>query len=145
MRGDWAMSDRYLRERTAKEVLSDHIKLRERGEFGDDLARNYAPDVVVLTSRESSHGRRAIRQAAALLGDTVAHVSFRFHSLVVGDRMGFAEWVAEGRDESIQDGVDSYLIEDGWIKAQTTRYTIISSEGSGASLGESKRTDARQH
>jgi hypothetical protein len=75
-----------------------------------------------------------VRRAAALLEDAVDARSYRFRALVVGDRLGFAEWSVEGGDASIRDGVDSYLIEDGRIKAQTIHYTVISSALSVAAM-----------
>ena len=38
------------------------------------------------------------------------------------------EWSAAGHDTRIVDGVDSYLIEDGLIKAQTIHYRVQSRE-----------------
>jgi hypothetical protein len=38
------------------------------------------------------------------------------------------EWSAAGHDTRIVDGVDSYLIEDGTIKAQSIHYRVRSRE-----------------
>jgi len=40
---------------------------------------------------------------------------------------GFAEWEANGPEVVIRDGVDSYLVENGRIRAQTIHYTAQSS------------------
>jgi hypothetical protein len=42
--------------------------------------------------------------------------------------MAMLEWSALGHDTRIVDGVDSYLIEDGMIKAQTIHYRVRSRE-----------------
>ena len=38
--------------------------------------------------------------------------------------MAFLEWEYEDSTTRIRDGVDSYLIEDGKIVAQTIHYTV---------------------
>lgn len=116
-----------LSERTSAEVLQDHVELRELGELEEDLRRNYHPEVLVLTGRRVFKGHDGVRESAALLAKAVDPESYRFRTLVIGDRMGFAELTASGEDVEIRDGVDSYLVEDGLIKAQTIYYTAISS------------------
>jgi len=39
--------------------------------------------------------------------------------------MALLEWHSPGGRLDIRDGVDSYLIEDGRICAQTIRYTVV--------------------
>lgn len=129
-----------LRHRGAKQVLEDHVSLREAGRLEDDLARNYDPDVLILSGRVALRGHAGVRRAAELLGEAVDSGSYRFRALVVGDRMGLAEWSAEGEDASIRDGVDSYLIEDGQIRAQTIHYTVVSSHLSLAPLDRAPRS-----
>lgn len=63
-----------------------------------DLARRSAREVVVLTARGVLHGHGGVRESAGLLY------------------------------QAIRDGVDSYLIEDGRIVAQTIHYTVVSRE-----------------
>jgi len=123
-----------LTSRSPQAVLEDHVRLRERGELDEDLERNYDADVLLLTGRRTFTGHDGVRAAAGLLGDAVDSESYRFRTLVVGDRMGFAEWTAQGEDAVIRDGVDSYLVEDGKIRAQTVHYTVISSRLSTSSL-----------
>lgn len=118
--------------RSSDEVLQDHIRLRQQGDLEEDLRRNYAEDVLVLSGRRIFHGHDGVRESAALLAEAVDPESYRFRTLVIGDRMGFAEWTARGEDVLIRDGVDSYLVEDGRIKAQTIYYTAVSSALSAA-------------
>ena len=40
------------------------------------------------------------------------------------DRIGLLEWSYEDATVRVRDGVDSYLIEDGLIVAQTIHYTL---------------------
>lgn len=123
-----------LEGRAADEVLQDHIELRERGELEADIERNYDERVLILSGRRVFHGHDGVRESAALLGEAVDPGSYRYRTLVIGDRMGLSEWTARGENVVIRDGVDSYLVEDGRIKAQTIYYTAISSELSAATM-----------
>jgi hypothetical protein len=114
--------------RSAADVLHDHLRLRAASELEEDLRRNYATDVVVLSARGVLHGHDGVRASAGLLYEASAGHEYSYHLTVADDRMAMLEWSAVGHDRRIVDGVDSFLIEDGTIKAQTIRYTVQSLE-----------------
>jgi glycine/D-amino acid oxidase-like deaminating enzyme len=115
-------------KRSAADVLQDHLQLREAAELEEDLRRNYATDVVLLSARGVLRGHEGVRASAAFLYEAGAGHEFRYHLTVVEDRMAMLEWSATGHDMRIVDGVDSYLIEGGTIKAQTIHYRVESRE-----------------
>jgi hypothetical protein len=115
-------------QRSAADVLQDHLNLREHGELDEDLRRNYAPAVVLLTARGVLQGHDGVRESAAFLYEAAAGHEYRYHLTVTDDRMAMLEWSATGHDTRIVEGVDSYLIEDGLIKAQTIHYRVESRE-----------------
>jgi hypothetical protein len=114
--------------RSAADVLQDHLQLREAAELEEDLRRNYATDVVLLSARGVLRGHEGVRASAAFLYEAAAGHEYCYHLTVVDDRMAVLEWSATGHDMRIVDGVDSYLIEDGMIKAQTIHYRVQSRE-----------------
>ena len=122
-----------LGSRPAQEVLDDHLTLAENwgGEVGfergldEDLRRNTSEDIVVLINRGTFHGHEGVRQLARLLGEELPeHHSFEYTYRTVEGRMAFSEWAYEDDKVRVRDGVDSYLIEDGKIVAQTIHYTV---------------------
>jgi hypothetical protein len=115
-------------KRSAADVLQDHLRLREAAELEQDLRRNYAPDVVLLSARGVLRGHEGVRASAAFLYEAGAGHEYSYHLTVVDDRMAMLEWSAIGHEMRIVDGVDSYLIEDGLIKAQTIHYRVRSRE-----------------
>lgn len=118
-----------LDSRNCRAVLDDHLAHREKGELDDDLASNYAEDVVVMTPKGAHHGHDGVREAAETLYKAVHHTDgYEYTSIVCDDRVALLEWSCEGDDMSIADGVDSFLIEDGKIKVQTIRYTVVFSD-----------------
>ncbi len=113
-------------QRSAADVLQDHLRLREAAELEEDLRRNYATDVVLLSARGVLRGHEGVRTSAAFLYEAAAGHEYRYHATVADERMAMLEWSASGRDMQIVQGVDSYLIEDGMIKAQTIHYKVRS-------------------
>lgn len=114
--------------RSASDVLQEHLELREAGDLEEDLRRNYASEVVLLSARGVLRGHEGVRASAAFLYEAAARHEYVYHLTVTDDRMAMLEWSAAGDEVCIVDGVDSYLIEDGLIKAQTIHYRVQSRE-----------------
>jgi hypothetical protein len=126
-----------LTNRTAQEVLDEHLKLSNEWKneeemwrnFSENLRRNFSEDCVILTNRGVFRGHQGIRElvemeSAQMIGAEMARGgSFRYITRVVEGRMGFLEWAYEDANIRISDGADSYLIESGKIVAQTIHYT----------------------
>lgn len=120
--------------RPAKEVLEDHWALAEAGNLEEDLARNYAEDVVFLTGFGTHHGHDGARALHRRLSQLLPDARFVYRTRLVHDDVGFLEWTARGHDTVIPDGVDSYLVREGRIVVQTIHYTAVPSPGPGASM-----------
>lgn len=114
-----------LQRRSAAEVLDDHLRESQTGSIEDDLARNYAVDLVVLTGRGIYRGHDGLRQLARLLNEELPNADFEYRTRLVEGEMGFLEWAAHAEGADVEDGVDSYLIRGGLIIAQTIHYTVI--------------------
>jgi hypothetical protein len=111
--------------RTAHEVLEDHLRRRSEGDLEGDLRENYHPDVVVLTAKHVKRGHDGVRESAHLLWQAVADGGdYRYDSVLADDRMALLEWRAKTEEIRVSAGVDSYLIEDGLITAQTIHYRV---------------------
>ena len=122
-----------LSERSAQEVLDDHLSLTER--FGaeenwqriveEDIRRNVSEDIVILINRGTFRGHEGVRQLAQMLGEELPEQrAFEYTYRAVEGRMAFLEWAYEDDNVRVRDGADSYLIEEGKIVAQTIHYTV---------------------
>lgn len=118
MNGEWGQV------RSAEEVFQDHLRESRDGSVDDDLARNYAEDLVVLTGTGIYRGHDGLRQLARRLREELANASFEYHTRLVAGEMAFLEWTAHSESAEVNDGADSYLIRDGRIIAQTIHYTV---------------------
>ncbi len=67
-----------LRARSAEEVFQDHLRLRMAGSLEEDLRRNYAEDVVLLTVNSNPHGHDAIRMSARRLREQLPDARYEF-------------------------------------------------------------------
>jgi hypothetical protein len=121
-----------LSRRSTEEVLEDHLRISQEWSDRDfavvleeDLQRNVAEDVVVITNRGIVRGHDGVRELARQLADELPeHRAFRYTFRAVAGKMGFLEWSYEDSRAVVRDGVDSYLIENGKIVAQTIHYTV---------------------
>jgi hypothetical protein len=113
-----------LRERSPDSVLRDHLMLRKLGDVESDIARNYSPAAVIVRGDRTYRGHDAIRTSASDLAKDLPDGRFEYRALRVEQDMGFLEWSATNQDAVIEDGVDSFLIRDGWILIQTVHYTV---------------------
>jgi hypothetical protein len=118
-----------LSSRTTREVLDDHLRLAQEKTLEDDIARNVAEDCVVLTPRGVFHGHDGVRELARQLEEEIPSGRWTYRSTQVGGRMAFLAWTVDSGPFRIPDGADSYLIEDGKIRAQTIHYTVTDAEG----------------
>lgn len=110
-------------KRSTPEVLDDHLECRMGHDLEGDLARNYSPDVVMLTAAGERRGHDAVRYFHAILRDHVPG-SYEFPRKLVDGRFAFIEWRAREPGRSVEDGADSFVIEDGKIVMQTIHYTL---------------------
>jgi hypothetical protein len=114
-----------LRHRSSRDVLAAHLRLRQAGELEQDLSENYSPYVVVLTARAVFRGHDGVRRSAHRLWSSIGtEGDFTYSQVLADDRMALLEWRGGNDRFRVRCGVDSYLIEDGWITAQTIHYRV---------------------
>jgi hypothetical protein len=110
--------------RSTAEVFDDHLARAGRGDVEGDIANNFAPDCVLLTTQGRFEGHDGARAAAALLAEQVPEAKYLYAQRAVHEEIAFLEWTAVGRGAVIGDGADSYLIRDDRIRVMTIHYTV---------------------
>lgn len=112
------------RDRPAEEVFEDHLALAAEHRFEEDIDRNVSHDVVILERRGIFRGRDGARELARLLEEELPDAPYTYTNRLVADRFAFLEWTAEAEHARVRDGADTFVIENGWIVAQTIHYTV---------------------
>ena len=110
-------------ERSAKEVLNDHLELAQQHRFEEDLERNYSENCVVLSTYGVFHGHEGLRKLARLLEQQLLGATFSYINKQIEGKVGFLEWTSVCETHEVKDGADSFVIEDGKVVAQTILYT----------------------
>jgi hypothetical protein len=110
--------------RSTAEVFEDHLRRAAEGDLGGDIERNFAPDVVLLTGIGVLRGHDGVRRSRAVLQDDIPDARFEYVTRLVDSTHAFLEWRAVGKATTIDDGADSFYIEDGLIRLQTIHYSV---------------------
>lgn len=119
---DARMAD--LRSRSAEEVFDDHLRLASEHRFEEDIERNVSPDIVIFERRGIFRGRDGAKELARLLEEELPRAPYVYTNRLVEGKVAFLEWTARAEHARVRDGADSFVIENGWILAQTIHYTV---------------------
>ena len=111
--------------RPAHLVFEDHLKLRLAGDTERDVQRNFSPDVVVLSTYGVFRGHDGVRRSAELLSAQLGQSKYQYKIKLTVDDIAFLEWSAQGDRATVKDGVDSFVIRNGLIVAQTIYYRLL--------------------
>ncbi len=112
--------------RSPREVLDDHLELARSWDFETDLRRNFADDIVLMTSYGVYRGIEGLRAKVELLDEQMPGGRWTYHNVMVEGKLGFLEWSGIADNGArVEDGADSYLIEEGRIRAMTIHYSVI--------------------
>jgi hypothetical protein len=111
-----------LTKRTTEEVFLDHLELRKLGRLEDDIKRNYADDVMIISNVGTFFGHEGVRNSAHLLRVLLPTLKYKFDTLLIRGCIAFEEWEAQARDVEVHDGIDAFVMHGGKIKIQTIWY-----------------------
>jgi hypothetical protein len=85
-------------QRSAQEVLDDHLATSLTGSVGDELGRNYAPEVVIVSNWGVKGGHDGMPEMARLLRSQLLDCTFAYRlRLIEGGRAAGVERRFSGR------------------------------------------------
>lgn len=112
--------------RSPEEVFEDHLRLRLEGNLAEDLRRNYAEDVVLLTVNSNARGHDAIRMSAERLNQQLPDAEFNIVAKQVNGPYTLLIWSAKSAHLDAVEGADSFVIREGKIVFQSIHYVCAS-------------------
>ena len=110
-------------DRSTREVLEDHLRKRGEDDLERDIETNYAPDVVLLSYEGVHRGHDGVRKLAEILASYVGPSDYEYDAFIAMDEYGLLRWSANGAETTVHDGVDSFVVREGLIQAQTIHYS----------------------
>lgn len=108
-----------LSQRSTEEVFEDHLRLADEKRLEDDVARNCAEDIVLLTNDGVFRGHDGVREAAAVLERELADGTYEYVHKMVHGEMAFLVWTGDSSTRVVRHGADSFLIRNGKIQTMT--------------------------
>jgi len=113
-----------LRRRSAAVVFEDHLRLAGEHQFDEHIERSVSPNIVILERRGIFRGREGTSELARFLEQELPKAPYLYTNRLLEGRVAFLEWTSEAEHTRVRDGADSFVIENGWIVAQTIHYTV---------------------
>ncbi|WP_046471357.1 nuclear transport factor 2 family protein [Allosalinactinospora lopnorensis] len=112
--------------RTPEEVFADHGRRLGAGDL-DSISANYADDAVFITPDGILRGRESIKKGIGALLADLPDADWELKPQFAGEVL-FLEWSATSPTAHVEDGVDTFVFRDGFIQAQTVRYTLVTGD-----------------
>jgi hypothetical protein len=110
--------------RTPEEVFAHHGQSLG-AEHLEDIVADYTEDALLVVQKKVYRGREGARQVFTTLLSDVPQAQWELETVFADDVL-YLEWKATGGGRTVQDGIDTFIFQDGMIRAQTVVYTVES-------------------
>jgi ketosteroid isomerase-like protein len=110
--------------RDAIEVVQDHLAALNAHDVEATVA-DYTPDAVLIVSGGVVRGTEEIRDAFTRTFEQLPNVEFSGVILTEAEGVVLMEWSMDSDVATASDGVDTFIVRDGLIIAQTARVNPI--------------------
>jgi hypothetical protein len=109
--------------RSTEEVFQDHVRAVNSGDMQAILA-DYADNAQVLTAQGALQGRAGVETFFAQAFSLLPGAQIAVKQTVAGENSLLVWWEADSSAGRIEDGIDTFVIEDGLITLQTPTFTM---------------------
>jgi ketosteroid isomerase-like protein len=108
--------------RTPEEVFAHHGQSLG-AENLEEIIADYSDDAILIVQKQVYRGKDGARQVFTQLLSDVPQAQWELDQTFAEDVL-YLEWKATGGGRKIEDGVDTFVFEDGMIRVQTVVYTV---------------------
>ena len=112
-----------LATRMPEEIFAHHAQALGAEDL-EALVVDYADNACLVTSSGVLRGKDAIRDFFAGALQALPKAQWGVKTIFVDDIL-FVEWTADSATNSVSDGVDTFVFQDGLIRVQTVFCTIV--------------------
>jgi len=113
--------------RTPQEVFEHHGEALMAGDV-DGIVSDYADDAVFITPEGVRRGKDGVRQGFVKLLEDLPSAEWQLPTMLFEDDVLLLEWKAESATTKADDGIDTFIFQDGLIRVQTVRYTLVAKD-----------------
>lgn len=108
--------------RTPEEVFAHHGKALGAEDL-EDIVADYSDDAILILQKQVFRGKDGARQVFTQLLSDVPQAKWELDTVFADDVL-YLEWKATGGGRKVEDGVDTFIFENGQIRVQTVVYTV---------------------
>lgn len=109
--------------RTPQQIFQHHAEALGAGDL-DGIMADYSDDAFFMTPAGVLRGKAGIRQAFSKLLSDVPRAKWNLKTQLYEKDILLLEWTADSANTKIDDGIDTFVFQDGFIRVQTVRYTL---------------------
>jgi hypothetical protein len=110
--------------RTPEEVFAHHGQSLGAEDL-EEIVADYADDAILVLQKQVYRGKDGAREVFTRLLSDVPQASWELDKTFADDVL-YLEWKATGGGRKVEDGIDTFIFEDGMIRVQTVVYTVQS-------------------
>jgi ketosteroid isomerase-like protein len=109
--------------RTPQQIFLHHGEALAAEDL-DGILADYSDDAFFMTPAGVLRGKAGIRQAFTKLLSDVPKAKWNLKTQLYENDVLLLEWTADSPNTKIDDGIDTFVFKDGYIRVQTVRYTL---------------------
>ena len=108
--------------RTPQEVFAHHGQALGAEDL-EEIVSDYADDAILVAQKQVYRGKDGARQVFTQLLADVPQAQWDLETVFAQDVL-YLEWSAKGGGHKVEDGIDTFVFQDGQIRVQTVVYTV---------------------
>jgi ketosteroid isomerase-like protein len=108
--------------RTPDEIFAHHGAALGAEDL-DDIVSDYADDAIIISQDQVYRGKDGARAVFTQLLNDIPEAEWQLDTLFADDVL-YLEWKANSSGSHVEDGIDTFVFDDGQIRVQTIRYTV---------------------
>ncbi len=112
-----------MASRTPQQVFQHHAEALGAEDL-EGIVADYSEDAFFITPAGIQRGKAGIRQAFTKLLSDVPKARWNLKTQLYEKDILLLEWSADSAKAKIDDGIDTFVFKDGFIRVQTVRYTL---------------------
>lgn len=108
--------------RTPEEVFAHHGQSLGAEDL-EEIVADYADDAILIVQKQVYRGKDGARQVFTQLLSDVPQAQWELDQ-TFAEGVLYLEWKATGGGRKVEDGIDTFIFEEGMIRVQTVVYTV---------------------